>query len=76
MQRETNSRDMHYHNLNSSTEGNRALNFMVADLSGVLGDSRTISERLEALLSEPPRGLLKSTLLAVEAELSGFAEPI
>jgi len=67
---------MHYHNLNSSTEGNRALNFMVADLSGVLGDSRTISERLEALLSEPPRGELRPARQVDEAELSGFAEPI
>jgi len=47
---------MQYHNLNTSTEGGRVINFMMADLSGVLGDNQTVSERLEALLSNLPKG--------------------
>lgn len=54
---EAEDRDMHYHNLNSSTEGIRMMNFMIADLSGVLGDPHTLPERLEALLANPPKGM-------------------
>lgn len=56
MQRQLTSRAANYHNLNSSTEGGRLFNFMLADLSGALGDDKTILERLEAALAEPPRG--------------------
>lgn len=56
LKRQLTSRAANYHNLNSSTEGGRLFNFMLADLSGALGDDKTILERLEAALAEPPRG--------------------
>jgi len=63
------SRAANYHNLNSSTEGGRMFNFMLADLSGALGDDKTILERLEAVLADPPRGEAAKWTRTVVADL-------
>jgi hypothetical protein len=44
-------------------------NFMLADLSGALGDDKTILERLEAVLADPPRGEAAKWTRTVVADL-------
>lgn len=54
---QTDPRPIHYHNLSSSTEGLRSFAFMLVDRSGVLhDDSESLENRLERLLSSPPKG--------------------